>query len=60
VADIFEAGGPRESVGDGVGEDVGVGVADEPSLEGYLHPTEDEPPRSAGSVLFREGMDVDA
>jgi hypothetical protein len=60
VADVFETSGAQESVGDGVGEDVGVGVADKPSLEGYLHPTEDEPPRSAGSALFREGMDVDA
>src|SRR5918911_2069755 len=56
VADIFEGGSAEEGVGDGVGEDVGIGVAKESLLEGYLYPAEDEPTRPA---VFREGVDVD-
>jgi hypothetical protein len=40
-----------------VGEDVGVRVADQSPLEGYLHPAEDEP---ACGAFFREGMSIDA
>ena len=42
MADVFEAGGAQQGVGDRVGQDVGVGVSEEPSLEGYLDAAEDQ------------------
>ncbi len=57
MANVFEAGGAEEGIGDGVREDVGVGVAEEPPLEGYLHPAKNElSPRA----VLREGVDIDA
>jgi hypothetical protein len=56
MANIFETGSTQESVSDGVSEDIGVGVSEEPSLERYLYPPEDEPARP---TVFREGMDID-
>ena len=41
-----------------MGKDVGVGVAEESPLEGYLYPAQDE--RPAGFVLPRIGVDIDA
>ena len=55
VTDVFEAGGAQHGVGDGVSEDIGVGVTDQAPLEGYIDPAEDE---LALRAVFRKGVDV--
>ncbi len=52
-ADIAEAGGPEQRIGDRMEQHVGIGMAEQPALEGDLHAADDElAPR-------HEGMDVE-
>jgi cytidylate kinase len=66
VTYVFEAGGPEQGVGDGVGEDIGVGVAEEAPLEWYLDATKYDLKRRASrdadscSSVVRERVRVDA
>ena len=43
-------GGAEEGVDDGVGQDVGVGVAGEPAVVGHVDAAEDEPPAGREAV----------
>jgi hypothetical protein len=57
VSDIFESGSPKQGIGDGMGEDIGVRVTEESSLKGYIYTAKDEPTRL---TVFREGVNVEA
>ena len=53
VSDVLEPRGPEQGVGDGVGEDIGVGVAEEAFTGGDLYATEDQV-----ALLVRPGEGV--
>ena len=57
VSDIFESDSPKQGIGDGMGEDIGVRVAEESSLKGYIYTAKDELTRL---TIFREGVNVEA
>jgi hypothetical protein len=57
VSNVFEAGGSEQSVGDGMGENIGVRVAKKSSFKGYIYAAKDEPARL---TVFREGVNVEA
>ena len=42
LADVPQGRGPQQGVGNGVGQHVRVGVAQQPFLKGHLHPAQDE------------------
>jgi hypothetical protein len=56
VTDVLKTGGPEQGVGNGVGEDVGVGMAEEALFEGNLYPAEDE---LATRVRRGEGVNIE-
>lgn len=43
LADVAQAGGAEQGVGDGVKQRIGIGMAEEALIEGDIHSPQDEP-----------------
>ena len=59
VADVAEAGGAEQGVGDGVQHHVGVGVADQPARVLDRHAAEDQRPALDQAVRVVPGTNAD-
>ena len=55
VAEVAYAGCAQQRVGDGVGNDVGIAVTDEPAGARELDSSEDEPPTG----VIADGVDIE-